>query len=437
AAYRKLGITYINSGMPREKRDWALERAYQHRDRLTDVERYQTIASYFGFGPKPDRQRAAAAYESLLEIDSLNYVGLNNLGNLLAERRQFARAEALFRRSITAGTARANIYTNLQGIQLAQGKIAAAESTVVLARAAFPNNAGVRMMDIYQLIARRQLDPLENRLIQVRTHDPDANTRSVAGWELRAVKLTRGRVNEAEQLMRELIVSDEARGVNSGPYQLVSETLWMDIWFRGNQATGAERLDSALAKSPFRNHAIQQRPYFEFTELYSHAGRPDRARGLLAQHSAEVKDSALIRHQLPARRNALAELALAENRPLDAIAEFKLADQRPDGPRNSCVKCHLANLARAYDAANMQDTAIMLYERYLAQPTGDAWPDYAFMAPFHRRVGELYDARGNTQKAIPHYNAFLELWKNADRELQPKVTAVRQRVAQLRSSGPR
>jgi len=437
AAYRKLGITYANTQMPRDKQEWALGRAYQHRDRLTDAERYLTIASYFGFGQGRDRQRAAAAYESLLEIDSLNYIALNNLGNLLGQRRQFARAEALYRRSITAGTARANLYTNLQSIQLSQGKLASAESTAVLARAAFPSHSAIRMMDVYPLVARRALDSLEKRLDQLRAQDPDANNRSNASWMLRSAKLTHGRVDEAEGLVIDLISTDKTRGIDWGPHSRVLETAWMDIWVRGQNAPALRQIDSILAKSPFRDQALHQRRYFDASQLYALAGRPDRARAVLAQYAAEVKDSALIRQQLPDRHNALAEIALAENRPRDAIAEFNLGDKFPDGPASSCVRCYLARLARAYDAAMIQDTAIMLLERYIAQPSGEPWPDDTHLPRFHRRLGELYDARGNSRKAIPHYLAFVELWKNADRVLQPQVPAVRQRVAALQSGAPR
>ncbi|MGI9079134.1 MAG: protein kinase domain-containing protein [Gemmatimonadaceae bacterium] len=436
AAYRKLGITYVNSEMPRDKRDWALARAYQHRDRLTDVERYQTIAGYFGFGPGRDRQRAAAAYESLLDIDSLNSVALNNFGNLLRQRRQFAGAEALYLRSIRAGAAPANIYTNLQELQLQQGNFSAAESTMTLARAAFPNHAAIRMMDVYMLLARQEFDSLEKRLVQLRAHDPEPGNRSAAGWILMALKAMQGRLNEADRVARETAAADVARGIDRGPYRLALGMPWMDIWYRGQPARGVRLLDSILAGSPIQQQPVQQRPYFEVAELYAFAGRPDRARAVLAQYEAEVKDSALIRVQTPARRNALGEIALAEKRPHDAIEEFKLGDQLPDGPVHSCIKCYLGLVARAYDAAMIQDTAIMLLERYIAQPTGDPWPDDGYLAPFHRRLGELYDSRGNSRKAMTHYLAFLGLWKNPDRELQPHVTAVRQRVAALQSGAP-
>lgn len=38
-----------------------------------------------------------------------------------------------------------------------------------------------------------------------------------------------------------------------------------------------------------------------------------------------------------------------------------------------------------------------------------------------RRLGELYDANGNTAKLIEYYQKFTGLWRDADPELQPKV----------------
>jgi len=38
---------------------------------------------------------------------------------------------------------------------------------------------------------------------------------------------------------------------------------------------------------------------------------------------------------------------------------------------------------------------------------------------------------GNMPKAIEHYRAFIELWKNADPELQPRVADAKRRLARL------
>lgn len=79
----------------------------------------------------------------------------------------------------------------------------------------------------------------------------------------------------------------------------------------------------------------------------------------------------------------------------------------------------------------------MLFERYFSTPFGfrpstffgPADPMYAARA--HERLGQLYEAKGDATKAAEHYRAFIELWKNADPELQPRVTEARQRLLKL------
>jgi hypothetical protein len=62
----------------------------------------------------------------------------------------------------------------------------------------------------------------------------------------------------------------------------------------------------------------------------------------------------------------------------------------------------------------------------------DSW----FLAAAHKRLGELYEARGDHPRAVAHYGEFLELWKRADPDLQPKVAAVRTRLERLRKTLP-
>jgi tetratricopeptide (TPR) repeat protein len=57
--------------------------------------------------------------------------------------------------------------------------------------------------------------------------------------------------------------------------------------------------------------------------------------------------------------------------------------------------------------------------------------DVVFMAPAHLRKAEIYDARGRKAQALVEYQRFLQLWRNADPELQPIVRRVTQRVGVL------
>jgi hypothetical protein len=54
-----------------------------------------------------------------------------------------------------------------------------------------------------------------------------------------------------------------------------------------------------------------------------------------------------------------------------------------------------------------------------------------YLAGVRRRLGELYEARGDTAKAVAQYRAFVEQWRNAEPELQPRVAEIRRRLEAL------
>jgi hypothetical protein len=82
----------------------------------------------------------------------------------------------------------------------------------------------------------------------------------------------------------------------------------------------------------------------------------------------------------------------------------------------------------------MADSALAEYEAYRAKGIGArnrVGPDLVLGAPRSERIAQLYDARGDTAKAVEHYRDFIELWKDADPELQPRVKAARDRLRLL------
>ena len=56
----------------------AISTAYRHRGRLTEMERLLTEGYYYTRGPKPDHDRALAAYEEAIRLDSTTLSALNN-----------------------------------------------------------------------------------------------------------------------------------------------------------------------------------------------------------------------------------------------------------------------------------------------------------------------------------------------------------------------
>ena len=211
--------------------------------------------------------------------------------------------------------------------------------------------------------------------------------------------------------------------------------IWLDEMVRGPSASLNAHLDSAIAAVPFLELPMVDRPYLFSAVVLARAGNATKARAMIARYRAEMTDTSIRRAQNAQLHSALGEIALAERKPLDALAEFRRADVGYDGaPADECAPCLPFDLARAYDAAGRPDSAAVMFERYLATPY---WQkllpemDPGRLPAIHERLGQLYESMGNTEKAAEHYRAFIDVWKNAEPELQPRVTDARKRLARL------
>lgn len=62
----------------------------------------------------------------------------------------------------------------------------------------------------------------------------------------------------------------------------------------------------------------------------------------------------------------------------------------------------------------------------------DATPDeWIFRAQVALRLGDVYERRGERQKAVDAYSRFIQLWKRCDARLRPAVDEARARLARL------
>ena len=432
-AYRKLGVTLSNLGMSRAAIDSALSRAYEYRDRLPERERYVTIATYFQTGPGFDRQKAAEAYQQAVAIDSTDVTALVGLANNYRSRRQFARAESLYAAVNASPRASQVSWSNYAGTFLADGNLAAADSAFAEVRRRFPNALTGQVAPGALMYQRGQFDSVE-AFWRTRSASPNTLVKLNAMSNMVGIVMLRGRLREAQRISSETQKLNAARGVPPNPLADSIGFASIELWFFDHRDAAARALDGALAQTPLRSLPVEQRPYYTLASFYAMAGRVDRAKALIAQAEADMHGMSILKIQEPNRHGALAEIALAERRPTDAVREIWKSDSLPDGPATDCVHCIDLDLGRAFDLANQPDSAIAHWEAYLDFPAHPAGRDAVFLPGMHKRLGELYEAKGETQKAITHYMAFIDLWKNADKELQPKVAEAKTRLAALQKS---
>jgi tetratricopeptide (TPR) repeat protein len=318
-------------------------------------------------------------------------------------------------------------------ILMSEGKVSEAESVYKELAQRFPAARGGQVYPATLMFVRGQYDSTE-AFWRTKTNDANPLTKLGALNALSNLALLRGRLKQAADLGAQVRKFNASRGVPPNP---VSDSLYaaaIEIWWLGENERGVRALDAALAATPLRNLPVEQRPYFQFALYYATAGRPDKARAMLSQMETEVRDPQLRRALEPGRHSAMSQILLAEKKPLEAIKELWASDSVPDGPSSDCAHCNDADLGRAYDLANQPDSAIAHWERYLSERyTHGVGSDAQVLAGVYKRLGEIYEAKGDTAKAESRYSSFVELWKNADPQLQPKVTEVRKRLAALQA----
>jgi tetratricopeptide (TPR) repeat protein len=423
-AYRKLAVEYSNRSLI-EKSQLYYDKAYAHIDRLSDAERYLLLGSYYSYGRHADAAKATAAFERLLEIQPKNTAGLNNLSSMLMFAHQPARAESLLAEAIRVGPVASVHYYNLMRARLQTRKVDSARAAIDQCAKAFPKNVDCLVMRANLQTSLGQFDSVRATAaaMEPRMTTPDAR----ADYAFATADFARleGRLADADRLEHEGAVNARQAGITN-PELLESVNLAYDeAWFRGNATGAVRRLDELYARTPLRTVRMSEAPYLETVLAYAAADRPDRARTFMEEWNTRRKESPTTRDTVTIHRMRGA-IALASKDYTTAQSELRFTETQ------GCLVCDLPRLGRSFDLAGAPDSAIAVYERYLTT----LWPDRLeldarFLPAVEQRLGELYEAKGQREKALAHYRRFIDLWKNADPALQPRVTDAKLRVAAL------
>jgi tRNA A-37 threonylcarbamoyl transferase component Bud32/tetratricopeptide (TPR) repeat protein len=429
SAWSSLAAELSNYGGTQSAIDSAITHAYRLRDRLPPFEHDVLVARYFGLGPGRDRDKAIAAYEAVLQRGDSDAALLVNLGEELRTRREIARAEALNIASARLQQGNGTALGNAIELQLDQGKLDEAAATIARLDSVAPYYARARRA--FLMFTRGDYQRLRALVDSALKTPGEAHNR--VGFPFgRSLALLDGRLRDYAAITREA----RAAGHLSAPGAGIS-LLAIEIGVQGPTPPLVERLDSTIASVPFAALPMVDRPYLVAAATLALAGNASKARAMLARYRAEMTDTSIRRIQEPELHNALGEIALAEGKPRDALAEFRRDDVAWDGaPADECAPCLAFELGRAYDAASQPDSAAMMFERYLATPF---WMkpspelDPVRVPAIRERLGQLYESLGKPEKAIEQYRTFIELWKNADPELQPRVAEARRRMDRLQA----
>jgi tetratricopeptide (TPR) repeat protein len=418
-AYRKLAIILSNEDEQRSRAVAAANKAYEYRERLTDRERYLVIGAYHSV-VTGNRDQQISAYRSVLDLHPDDTYALNNLGVIYGQLRDFPRAADYYGRALAVDSTLRLYFSNLS---IALGRQELFDSADVIARRfeqRFPDNPEVKLAFLLNAAMRQDYDSAD-----VLAEGLLADQRGTVFWEAIAYEwwghldALRGKLLSARRRWERTLEISSARGLH-GQYlartarRAVVERLLLD-----DEPRALRLLNAALALHPLEDLPPLDRPYGQLALAFAAPGAPETAKALIAEFEAapdadHSEDAEIWGH------GARGVIALTEGRLEDAIAVLRQFDEG-----NTCATCASPWLSRAYDQLGQEDSVRVLYERFTELPSYDLWYDGGHLAHAYQRLGEIYESHEDVEKAAEYYSRLLELWDDADPELQSWVETAR------------
>ena len=425
-AWRKLGTLLANRFVERERSVDALTRAFEHRDRLTERERYQ-VEGIYNYNVLVDIPAAITAYENILDIDPQDDYALNNLGVLYGYLRENERSREYYELAIAADSTSSLAYSNAATMRLGLGRYDDAREMMELFSRKFPDNPDGLWYSARLASATgeyEEAEALSARLLSEQAGNPVRTGQATS--HLAAIAAIQGRLDEARRHFDRNLSSTAAAGVAVPHLNNAANLASVELGNTGDRERALAILNEARSRFPLDSIPALNRPYALLAMNYALAGALAAAAELLAEFEANVPPqvrSWFVRMQADAAR---AEIALAEGRFDEALVHARKTSV------GFCLPCDAQLIARIHDAAGASDSATVWYRRYRDIDwffRGDI--DQARRAPFLERLAQLYDESGDLENAAKYYAEFVELWAEADAELQPRVAAAQARLQEI------
>lgn len=412
-AWRKLGVVLGNASSEPERRRVATSRAYELRERLSERERLITEAYYHN--AQGDRERAKAAYRTLLDRYPADETGHVNLSGLLVAEDRHDEALQLIERGLASGIDSPFLHSFRASALWQLGRREDARASIAEAVARHPLVPSVRRLELQEAMNVGDYARADSLLLAFEEDLPDEGFATT--WKF----LYRGWTDGAQGRFAavERLVDGDGGHV---PANLHREALWtVAEWAgryalqTGDTARARRRIDEAMRRYPLDGMSLADRPYGYLAYAYALAGATDRAetmRRAEQERAGRAHDEGSMNHALMR---------------MWSDPEGAAAGVRVDDDFGS-----LALGAELMMRAGRSDSALVLYTKYVEHPWFWRLSEDAIFLPLAlERLAELHDARDEHERAADYYRRFVEIWQDADPAVQGRVEAARRRLLTL------
>ena len=251
-----------------------------------------------------------------------------------------------------------------------------------------------------------------------------------------AIDAVIGRLDEARSHL--LSLREQAFSLGAVPAAIEISCAIGQLRLIAGEAAATAEVEDVLRRYPISAIDTLSRPYLQLALFYARAGNLPESRVWLDAWERDYPE----RFRGPDRwlyHRVRAALHLAEHEPADAVRELRQAARSAPLRVGMFADAFVSvtdypDLARAYDRLGLADSAIAVYERYLTARSLDRTVLDAFeLAPALQRLAQLYEARGDLQRAAAALLRFAEQWRAADAGLRPRVRQAEHRAIVLKN----
>jgi tetratricopeptide (TPR) repeat protein len=432
-AWRKLAVLHGNLGGNEAEMRRAATAAYEHRERLTERERYLAEA-YYHARVTLDFDAQADAYRRVLELQPDEPTALNNLGVYYSGRRDFARARDLYVRAAEGPGRTRNSFNNLT---IALYNLGEKEQALATARQGidlYPVDPGLRQREMRVLwgLGRHEEAIRIGRAIMADFPDAELDHLSVLS-DVAAIESTRGRLAASRAATEERRALAAAADRPGSVFFSEVGLAYLDLAEGADSSAVAQRLEDRFEEI-FAGVPEVNRPYGDMAGLWATIGRD-------ARRTRQWADRAL--EQFPPQAVGspfYEEVVLTIDGFMGAVAgdwELTVTSLREVARRqNNCTDCFLDILGEAFDQLQQPDTAIVYLEQFLELDLFDLIDEREGQAADRLvQLAGLYEEVGRSEDAAAAWTRFADRWADADAILQPRVAAARANAARLAPGG--
>jgi tetratricopeptide (TPR) repeat protein len=316
----------------------------------------------------------------------------------------------------------AHFYNNLIGLLYDIGKVDS--SRVVLDRFAerFPDHPNVARLRSQFAYVDGDVEAAEAALAPMLASEV-MSLRRQANRQLSDFRIRAGRLREGQQIWREsqedMMPLDEA---------MFRGRLEMQVAF--DTAAATSRILEALAAAP---DSVVDDNARGLSSFFYETGDVERGDEFYARNL--VVDSVQMAN-MPERFRPLEELGHDAERAF-ARGDYETALRNEREMEQIWLRLSTGQdpatwalwAVPAFEALGKTDSVVVRYEKWLGRrDLGGYWADARNLPRAYERLGQLYDEKGDLEQAAGYYALFVELWADADPELQPRVQAARARM---------